>query len=121
MTDRFMNELLPRIRTPPVLDQLGDDLTYMPNATESGYVTLDYCSKLTSFVGAIYPAPNVILLDTDPARLLDMTQTYQDCVPPPAVLSQEGPFDASIEPTATGRHPLINDRVNRVPLSHDSI
>ena len=31
MTDRFMYKLPPRVRTPPVLDRLGDDLSGMPN------------------------------------------------------------------------------------------
>ena len=31
MTYRFMYELPPRVRTPPVLDRLGDDLSDMPN------------------------------------------------------------------------------------------
>ena len=69
--------------------------------------------------------PDEILFDTDPARLLDLTQIYQDCVPPqgpvpsvvppPAVLSRDGPLYASIEPTATGGHPLISTGLTVCP------
>ena len=31
MTDRFMYKLPPQVRTPPVLDRLGDNLSDMPN------------------------------------------------------------------------------------------
>ena len=54
-----------------------------------------------------------------------MTQSYRCFVPsqgpvpsvgpPPAVLSQEGPFDASVEPNATGDHPLISTGLTGCP------
>ena len=103
-----------------------------PGAGSSSLLSItDHAANLHILSEPLIPLPEAVLLDTDPARLLDLPQTYQDFVPPqgpvpsvappPAVLSREGPFDASIEPTATGGHPLIIKGVNRVPLLHDNI
>ena len=92
---------------------------------ESGYVAVHYgpCSELLS--EPLIPLPDAVLLHTDPALLLKLTQTYHDFIPPqqpvpsvdppPAVLSGEGLFDASTEPAATSDHPLISAGLTGCP------
>ena len=78
----------------------------------------DHAANLQLLSEQLSPLPDAVLLHTDPALLLELTQTYHDFIPPqksipsvdppPAVLSREGPFDASTEPAATSDHPLIS-------------
>ena len=92
-------------------------------ATLTSLSITDHAANLHLLSEPLIPLPDAILLDTDPARLPDLT--HQDFVPPqgpvssvappPAVLAWEGPFHASIEPTATGNHPLISTGLTGCP------
>ena len=78
----------------------------------------DHAANLQLLLEPLIPLPDAMLLHRHPALLLQLTQTYHDFIPPqepvpsvdppPAVLSREGPFDASAEPAATSGHPLIS-------------
>ena len=93
---------------------------------ESGYVAVYHrpCSKLGTFE-LLIPLPDTVLLHADPALLLKLTQTYHNFLLPQelapsidpllAVLSWEGPFDASTELATTSDHPLISAGITGCP------
>ena len=77
----------------------------------------DHAANLHLLAEPLIPLTEAVLLHTDPALLLKLTQTHHDFLPPQepvpsvnppqAVLSREGPFDASTKTAATSTHPLI--------------
>ena len=108
-----------------LLDEATGSFDSNIRSTATSLSITDHAANLHLLLEPLSPLPDAVLLDTDPARLLDLTQIYQDLVPPqgldpsvapsPAILSREGPFDASIEPTATGGHLLISTRLTGCP------
>ena len=73
----------------------------------------------------LIPLPDMVFLHADPTLLLDLAQSYNNCIlthepvalvsPPSAFLSREGPLDASTEPAAISNHPLISAGLTGCP------
>ena len=113
----------------PAVSSLLDEVTGSYHSTIGSPATslsiTDHAANLHLLSEPLIPLPDAVFLHADPTLLLDLTQSYNNCIPtqepvalvspPPAFLSRERPFDASTEPAATSNHPLISTGLTGCP------
>ena len=115
-TDGYLPRVSP-VSSPgsPAAGSLLDEVTGSCHSTigspATSLFTTGHAANLQLLSEPLIPLPDAVLLLTDPALLLELTQPCHDFIPPqepvpsvdppPAVLSREGPFDALTEPAAT--------------------
>ena len=131
------NEYIPRISpvlspgslVAPAVGPLLDEVTGSFHSTIGSPATFlsmtNHATYLHLLSDPLISLPDAVFLHAEQTLILDLTQSYNDCIPTqepialvsprPAFSSREGPFDASTEPATTENHPLISTGLTRCP------
>ena len=107
-----------------VLDEVTGSFHSTLGSPATSLSIMDNASNLHLVSEPLILLPDMVFLQADPTLLLDLTQSYDDCIPtqvpvasvsPPSAFSREGPFDASTESAAISNHPLISAGLTGCP------